>query len=117
MTQRAALVGGDVGGLVAFDLVLRIVLRRPVGMSLVIEVAGMDLYDGPRHGPGFRIPAHMVAHCERPGHGMLPVDGKNAPAPASFRPSPSITSREGPAASRAFLPVGGAWHSSGHAAS
>jgi len=42
MVERAALVSGDMIGLVALDLVLWIVLGRAMRMALVIEIAGMD---------------------------------------------------------------------------
>src|SRR3546814_5101687 len=53
--QRAALVRGDVIGLVALDLILRIVRRGAVAVALVIEIGCVDLADRARNVPGLRI--------------------------------------------------------------
>ena len=45
--ERAALVGRDMIGFVAFDFVLRIVFRSVMDMTFVIKVRGMDDDDGP----------------------------------------------------------------------
>src|SRR5690606_36087095 len=59
--ESAALVGGNVVGLVALDLVLRIVRRGAMGMPLVVEIAGVDGNDRAGHTAGLRIPRDMVA--------------------------------------------------------
>src|SRR5690348_17979531 len=59
-----ALVRGDVVGLVALDLVLRIVLAGAVRVALVVEVAGMDPDDGAGDAARFGVPADVVADLE-----------------------------------------------------
>lgn len=66
--ERAALVSRNVIGLVALYLVLRIVFGSVMGMTLVVEVAGMNLDDRPRHPPRLGIPAHVLADIESLGH-------------------------------------------------
>src|SRR3546814_12260559 len=67
--QRAALVRGDVIGLVALDLILRIVRRGAVAVALVIEIGCVDLADRARNVPGLRLPAAMIADLEIVAHG------------------------------------------------
>src|SRR5690242_7354598 len=64
MIEGAALVRGDMLGLVAPDLILGVVPGRAMRVALVVEVAGMDGDDGSRHPPGFRVRAHVVADLE-----------------------------------------------------
>src|SRR5699024_6764486 len=66
--QGAALVGGDVIGLVALDLVLRFLRRSTATVDLVVEVGGVDLRDGPRDLPGLGVPSHMVTDREFARH-------------------------------------------------
>src|SRR5699024_1345013 len=66
--QGAALVGGDVIGLVALDLVLRFLRRSTATVALVVEVGGVDLRDGPRDLPGLGVPSHMVTDREFAHH-------------------------------------------------
>src|SRR6516162_11880967 len=66
--ERAALVGRDMIGFVAFDFVLRIVFRSVMDMTFVIKVLGMDGDDGPCHAASFGIPAYMIAYLESPIH-------------------------------------------------
>src|SRR5574340_386781 len=47
--ESAALMGGDMVGLVAFDFVLGIVFRGVMHMALVVKVSGVDRDDGARH--------------------------------------------------------------------
>ena len=44
--EGAALMGGDMVGLVAFDFVLGIVFRGVVSMALVVKILGVDDNDG-----------------------------------------------------------------------
>ena len=68
--QRRSLVRGDVVGPVAPDLVLRVVGARAVRVSLVIEVAGVDLDHVAADVSGFGVPADVVADLESlPGRG------------------------------------------------
>ena len=61
LRQGAPLVGRDVIGPVAVDLVLRVVLRRAPPVALVVEVRAMDPDDRAAHATGLRIPADVVA--------------------------------------------------------
>jgi len=60
-------MGGDMIGLVAFDLILGIGLRCAMAMTFIVEIPSMDGDDGPRHDTGFGIPAYMIANFEPPG--------------------------------------------------
>src|SRR6185312_14300072 len=66
--KHAAPVRGDVIRLVAFDLVLRVVLRGAVHMTLVIEVAGMDGDHSARDVACLGVPADVIADLELPTH-------------------------------------------------
>lgn len=70
-TQRAALVHGDMVGLVALDLVLGVVFAAMADMALVGYIAGMHFHDVSADMAGFRIPAHVVADLEFPVHAWL----------------------------------------------
>src|SRR5690606_9599773 len=73
--QGAALVRGDVIGLVAPDLVLRIVLARATRVALVVEVLRVDGDDGARYPAGLGIPGDVIADLEALGHGWPPCAG------------------------------------------
>jgi hypothetical protein len=66
--ERAALVGRDMIGFVAFDFVLRIVSRSVMDMTFVIKVRGMDGDGSPCRAANFGIPAYMIAYLESPIH-------------------------------------------------
>src|SRR5262245_64030779 len=51
-------------GLVALDLVLRVVLACMVDVSLPIDVLRMHLDDPAADAPGLRVPAHVIARLE-----------------------------------------------------
>lgn len=68
MVEGAAFVGGDVVGLVALDLILRLILARAMRMALVVKVARVDGDDRPRHSASFRIPADMIADRKSSRH-------------------------------------------------
>jgi hypothetical protein len=68
--KGAALMGCDMIGLVAFDLVLGIVFRRVMHITLVVKIFGVDGNDGPRHSTGLGIPAYMIANLEPLSHLM-----------------------------------------------
>lgn len=57
-------MGGDVVGLVAFDLVLRMVGVGAVCVALVVKIRGVDLYDTACHKACFRVPSNVVAYIE-----------------------------------------------------
>src|SRR3569832_1546327 len=60
LSQRRALVQGDVAGLVALDLVLRVVRAGVVRIPLVVDVGGVHFDDRAAYTPGLGIPAHVV---------------------------------------------------------
>src|SRR5262245_54155611 len=62
--QGSPFVQGDVVGLVALDLVLRVVLARMVDVSLPIYVFRMRLDDPAADASGLGVPGHMIAHLE-----------------------------------------------------
>src|SRR3546814_9236741 len=72
LPQHRAPVRGDVVGLVAPDLVLRLVGAGAVGVALVVEVAGMHLDDTAADAAGLGIPADVVAELELAGHVVRP---------------------------------------------
>lgn len=57
-------MGGDVVGLVAFDLVLRMVGVGAVCVAFVVKIRGVDLDDMSRHKACFRVPSNVVAYIE-----------------------------------------------------
>src|SRR6185437_15751379 len=69
LSQRRALVGRNVVGLVAPDLVLRVILAGVVRVALVVEVPGVDLDDGAADVAGFRVPGDVIADFEFGWHG------------------------------------------------
>src|SRR5699024_5419595 len=71
LVQRGPLVGSDVVGLVALDLVLRLVLARPAHVPLVVEVLRVDLGDRPGHLTGLGVPPHVVPDLELGAHPFL----------------------------------------------
>jgi len=54
----------DVIGLVAPDLVLRVIRAGVVRVSLVVEIPGVHLDDGAADVAGFRVPGDVVADFE-----------------------------------------------------
>jgi len=51
-------------GFVAFDFVLRFVLRSVMDITFVIKILGVDGDNGPCHAASFGIPAYMIAHLK-----------------------------------------------------
>src|ERR1044072_3053004 len=72
--QGRAFVRGDMVGLVALYLVLRILLGCVVPVSLVVEVPGVHPDDLSADMPGLRIPAHVIADLELPRHSDSPLN-------------------------------------------
>lgn len=68
MLESAALVSGDMIGLVALNFVLGIIIRCVMDMVFVIKIAGMNLDDRARHPPRLGIPAHVIPDFEMLGH-------------------------------------------------
>jgi hypothetical protein len=48
-------------GLVALDLVLRVILARVVDITLVVHVRRMYPHDAAAYVAGFRVPTHVIA--------------------------------------------------------
>src|SRR6185312_2224476 len=72
LPEGRALVHGYVVGLVALDLVLRIILAGVMGMAFVVGVPGMHLHDMAAHVARLRVPTHMVTHFELCRHRRSP---------------------------------------------
>src|SRR3569832_1917178 len=60
LSQRRALVQGDVAGLVALDLVLRVVRAGVVRIPLVVDVGVVHFDDRTTNTPNHENPAHVV---------------------------------------------------------
>src|SRR3546814_4785761 len=78
LLQRPALVHGDVVGLVAPDLVLRIVLAAVAGVAVPVEVLHVHFGDLAADVASFGIQRVVCADLELPGH-------KDVSLPGSFR--------------------------------
>ena len=61
----------DMLGLAALDLILGIVLVRVMGMSLVVNVFGMNFDDRAAHMARLRIAGHVIADFETFRHHEL----------------------------------------------
>jgi hypothetical protein len=64
-------VHGDMIGLIAFDLVLRIVLARMMDIALVVHVPRVHPYDVTGDPASFGIPGYMVADFECLRHEVM----------------------------------------------
>src|SRR5690606_20494694 len=69
--QRAALVRGDVIGLVARDLVLRVVIAGTMRVPLVVELGGVHVRDAAAHPTRHRVPPAVVSDRDALGHRRL----------------------------------------------
>ena len=69
MPERAALMQSDVIGLVALDLILRIVRARVMDIAFIVHVLCVHPHDTAAHPAGFGIPAHVIADLECLCHG------------------------------------------------
>src|ERR1044071_1539644 len=67
-SQYPAFVQGDMVGLVALDLVLRLVPAGMVDIALVVHVLGVHPDDAAADPPGLGIPADVIAALEGLGH-------------------------------------------------
>src|SRR5215813_4533259 len=54
--QRLAFVQGDMGGLFAFDLILRLIFVCVMDVAFVIQIFGVDAHDFAADSTSFRIP-------------------------------------------------------------
>ncbi len=67
-SQCRSFVDGDMIGLVALNLVLRIVLARAMGVAFVIKVRGADPYDRATDLTSLRVPCHVITELKSFGH-------------------------------------------------
>ncbi len=68
LSQRFPFVQRYVIGLVALDLVLRVILARMMDVTLVVQVFGVHSYDATADPAGFGIPTHVIADFEYLSH-------------------------------------------------
>lgn len=66
-----AFMSRDVIGPIALDFVLGIIFRGMMDMTFIVEVAGVDGDDRPRHPARLGIPAYVIANLESLGHGLV----------------------------------------------
>src|SRR6478609_10725008 len=78
--EGAALMGGDMVGLVAFDFVLGIVFRGVVSITFVVKILGVDGDDGARYPARLGIPSYMIADLKLLPHcvGLIPSSAQPA---------------------------------------
>lgn len=62
---------GDVIGLVALDLILRIILARVMDVSFVVRIFRVNLNDPATDAARLGVPANVIAHFEPDRHGQL----------------------------------------------
>src|SRR5579871_529701 len=72
LPERPALVQGDMVGLVALDLILRLVPARVMNVAFVVHVLAMHADDSAAHPAGLRVPADVIAHLKRCCHELGP---------------------------------------------
>src|SRR3546814_10420701 len=90
LLQRPALVHGDVVGLVAPDLVLRIVLAAVAGVAVPVEILHVHFGDLAADVASFGIPRDVVADLELPGHPDVSLPSRfrvRAPQLSTVHPS------------------------------
>jgi hypothetical protein len=63
---------GDVLGLIAFDLVLRVLFARVMGVAFVIDVFDVHAHDFAADPAGLRIPTDMIADFKPLSHDKRP---------------------------------------------
>jgi len=69
MPERAALVQSNVAGLVALDLILRIVRTGVMDVTFIIHVLCVHPHNTAAYPAGFGVPADVIADLECLGHG------------------------------------------------
>jgi len=70
--KRITLMRGNVIGFVAFDFVLRLVLRGVMHMAFVVEVFGVDGDDPTGNPARLGVPGHVISNFERSWHAPNP---------------------------------------------
>ena len=63
-SQRGAFVHRDVVGLIALDLILRLIFASVVRVPFVVDVSGVHLDNRPADVTRLRVPAHMIPDLE-----------------------------------------------------
>jgi hypothetical protein len=71
--QRLTFMHRDVLGLATFYFILRIILTRVVGMSLIVNILRMHFDDRAADMAGLRVPTHVIADFEPCCHHELPI--------------------------------------------
>jgi hypothetical protein len=71
MPQDRTFMHGDVIGLVAFDLVLRIILARMMDVTLVAHVARMYSHDPTADSASLRVPTYVITDFESLRHKLM----------------------------------------------
>lgn len=71
MPQDRTFMQGDVIGLVAFDLVLRIILARMMDVTLVAHVARMYSHDTTADSASLRVPTYVITDFEGLRHKLM----------------------------------------------
>ena len=71
--QGSTLVQSEVIGLVAFDLVLRIILARMMDITFVVHVARMHSHDPAADSASLGIPTYVIADFECLFHDFIVV--------------------------------------------
>ncbi len=82
-SQCFALVHGDMIGLIALDLVLRIVLFRMMDIAFVVDVPGVHPNDVAADAACFGIPSYVVADFECLRHDLYSISWAGAAVVAS----------------------------------
>ncbi len=69
--QCFALVHGDMIGLIALDLVLRIILARVMDVAFVVQVRRMHPHDMATDPASFGVPGYMITDFECLRHELM----------------------------------------------
>src|SRR5205814_10566760 len=86
--QRRTLMHGDVGGLVALDFILWLILACVVRVPFVLNIFGVHLDDRPRDASSLRVPGHVIGDpicSRRQGSPRIAVSSSTSRRPSSAR--------------------------------
>lgn len=78
MPQDRTFMQGDVIGIVAFDLELRIILARMMDVALVAHVARMYPHDTTADSASLRVPTYMITDFECLRHKLMLLSNHSA---------------------------------------
>lgn len=85
--QCLPLMQGDMIGLVAFNLVLRVVLTRMMDIAFVVHIARMHPDDMTANPAGFGIPTYVISDFEDRCHDAIPLRTKIYQRAVFIRPT------------------------------